>query len=167
MPVLTLEKPRTIEGSLVRAHEEALTTREPIVCKTNVFADDRGWSLMNQMRGVMSGEGQINFSVQYPGVVKAWHRHEKQTDFWLCCTGNIKVGVHCQERETSWCIVTGEKNPCTVVIPPSLWHGAATVGHTPAGLLYYVTHAYDPKNPDEERMPFDGVDEFPWGVQHG
>jgi hypothetical protein len=41
------------------------------------------------------------------------------------------------------------------------------VGHEPAGLLYYVTHQYDPKVPDEFRMGHDAVEQFPWGVQHG
>ena len=37
----------------------------------------------------------------------------------------------------------------------------------PAGLFYYVTRAYDPANPDEQRMEFDRVPGFPWGVRHG
>jgi hypothetical protein len=41
------------------------------------------------------------------------------------------------------------------------------VGHEPAGLLYYVTHAYNPKQPDEQRRPYDSVAGFPWGVRHG
>ena len=53
------------------------------------------------------------------------------------------------------------------MIPPGLWHGATTVGATPAGLLYYVTHAYDQNEPDEERRPHDSVDGFPWATQHG
>jgi len=138
-----------------------------LLWSTKIFADDRGWSLMNQMQGVMSDAGQVNFSCQYPGVIKGWHRHAKQTDFWLCCTGHIKAGIHCQDTDTSWKIVLGEKNPFVLVIPPGLWHGAATVGNTPAGLLYYVTHGYNPKEPDEERMAFDAVEDFPWGVQHG
>ena len=115
----------------------------------------------------MSPQGQVNFSVQYPGVVKAWHRHQKQTDFWMCLLGHLKVGVYRQGGDSAWQTVIGEKNPGVVVIPPPLWHGAATVGHTPAGLLYYVTHAYDSANPDEERRSHDSVEGFGWGVQHG
>ena len=62
--------------------------------------------------------------------------------------------------------IIGEKRPGTVIIPPPLWHGAATVGDSPAGLFYYVTHGYDPKKPDEERRAFDSVAGFPWAVQH-
>jgi len=167
MQTLTVTKPRVTEGSLVRAHAEAIELSEPVLWNTRIFADDRGWSLMNQMQGVLGADGQVNFSCQYPGVVKAWHRHALQTDFWLCCTGHIKAGVHCRDRDLSWSVVLGEKNPCVLVIPPGLWHGAATVGHTPAGLLYYVTHAYNAHNPDEERLAHDAVPDFPWSVQHG
>jgi dTDP-4-dehydrorhamnose 3,5-epimerase len=144
---------------------------EPIFVPAQHFADDRGYSLMNQMQGVMSTSGQINYSVQYPGVVKAWHRHAKQTDFWICLMGHIKVGVFRESDQTAWLLVTGQARPGVVVIPPPLWHGAATVGDAPAGLLYYVTHAYDPKAPDEDRRAHDSVVVggvgFPWHVRHG
>jgi dTDP-4-dehydrorhamnose 3,5-epimerase len=29
------------------------------------------------------------------------------------------------------------------------------LGNEPAGLLYHTTEAYDPADPDEERIPFD------------
>lgn len=162
-----MEKPLEINESAPEAHAVAIERREPVLVSQAVYADDRGWSLMNQLQGCLSERGQVNFSVQYPGVVKAWHRHAKQSDFWICLTGHIKVGVHREDDGRSWLAVIGEKRPAVVIIPPSLWHGASTVGHTPAGLLYYVTHAYDPGAPDEERRPYDSVEGFPWEVRHG
>lgn len=156
----------TVAAPLDKAFERARAENAPIFVPAAFFADDRGFSLMNQMTGVMSREGQINYSVQNPGVVKAWHRHAKQTDFWMCLMGHIKVGVHRHDDSASWVGVIGERRPGTVIIPPSLWHGAATVGPAPAGLLYYVTHAYDPAGPDEERRAYDSVAGFPWDVQH-
>lgn len=158
--------PKRAEGDIRQAYESAHAGRTPVFVPAAHYADDRGWSLMNQLQGVLSPEGQVNFSVQYPGVVKAWHRHEHQTDFWICLTGHIKVGVYDQDAGTAWSIVLGEKRPGTLIIPPPLWHGAATVGETQAGLLYYVTKAYDPANPDEERTDPDAFPGFPWGVEH-
>jgi dTDP-4-dehydrorhamnose 3,5-epimerase len=139
---------------------------EPVFVPVAWYVDDRGASLMNQLQGVMTPEGQINFSVQNPGVIKAWHRHQKQTDFWMCVAGHLKVGVHRESDGASWVIVTGERRPGVVIIPPPLWHGAATVGDRPASLMYYLTHRYDPAHPDEDRRAFDSVEGFPWGVQH-
>ena len=163
---MTIKTPERFAGSLVEAFARARERTEPMFVPAQFFADDRGWSLMNQMQGVLRPEGQINFSTQYPGVIKAWHRHRKQTDFWMCLTGHLKVGIHDSDRDQSWMVVIGEKRPGTVVIPPPLWHGAATVGPTPAGLLYFVTHAYDPASPDEERCAPDAFAGFPWEVEH-
>jgi dTDP-4-dehydrorhamnose 3,5-epimerase len=160
-------QPRSMPGDVVAAFDFARESHEPVFVPQQLYADDRGWSLMNQLQGVLRPEGQVNFSCQYPGVIKAWHRHAKQTDFWVCLTGHIKVGVHREEDGASWCAVIGERRPGVMIIPPPLWHGAATVGDAPAGLLYYVTLAYDPKNPDEDRREYDSVRGFPWGVRHG
>lgn len=157
---------RTWSDSLPAAYAAAQRDAEPLFVPASIYTDDRGWSVMNQFQGVLSEQGQINFSVQYPGSIKAWHRHSMQTDFWMCLTGHIKVGVYCGQTERAWLLVIGEKRPGIVVIPPPLWHGAATVGPESAGLLYYVTRAYDPQNPDEERMGFDEVAGFPWQTLH-
>ncbi|MFY7895299.1 MAG: hypothetical protein ACOVP8_03620 [Phycisphaerales bacterium] len=154
-------------GDLAAAHEHAKANNEPVFVPAQLFTDDRGWSMMNQMQGVMGPQGQINFSVQYPGVVKAWHRHALQTDFWICLQGHIKVGVYRETDNVAWLLVIGEKRPGVMVVPPPLWHGAATCGDTPAGLLYYVTHAYNAAKPDEDRRAHDSVAGFPWHVRHG
>lgn len=148
------------------AFEIATSQRKPVFVPTSHFTDDRGWSLMNQLQGVMQPTGQVNFSVQYPGVVKAWHRHHLQTDFWIGLVGHLKVGVYDQDTKSAWSTVIGEKRPGTVIIPPPLWHGAATVGPTQAGLLYYVTHSYNPQAPDEERTGPGAFLGFPWEVEH-
>jgi dTDP-4-dehydrorhamnose 3,5-epimerase-like enzyme len=155
------------EGAWSDAHELARAQVEPVFVPVTPYTDDRGWSLMNCLTGVMSASGQINFSVQYPGIVKAWHRHERQTDFWMCVQGHIKAGVWRESDGAAWMLVTGEKRPGVLIIPTPLWHGAACVGNTPCGLLYYVTHAYDAAKPDELRRPWDSVEGFPWAPRNG
>lgn len=162
-----IETPRTFDGAWSDAHELARDCGEPIFVPVVPYTDDRGWSLMNLLAGAMSDNGQINFSVQYPGAIKAWHRHDKQTDFWCCVTGHLKVGVYRESDGRTWIQITGEKRPGVLIIPPPLWHGATCVGSAPAGLLYYVTHRFDPAAPDEHRRPHDSVAGFPWGIRHG
>ena len=152
-------------GPLPDAFAQAQATGEPRFVPQPVFADDRGWSYMNQFVGVLSEQGQVNYSVMYPGVVKAWHRHHHQTDFWMVLHGHLKVGVANEKTGQRWARVLGEKSPGIAIVPPTLWHGAATVGPDNAGLLYFVTHQYDPANPDEDRCEWDSIDGFPWGVQ--
>lgn len=147
----------------LRRAEEAL---EPVLVPCRHHCDDRGWSLMNLLAGAMSEHGQINYSVQYPGVVKAWHRHERQADFWVCVQGHVKTGAYRESDGALWTAVIGEKRPGVLIIPAPLWHGAATVGSVPAALLYYVTRAFDPANPDEMRRPWDSVPGFDWRVEN-
>ncbi len=165
--VQSLSKPAVWSGAIADAAGAAAQRREPLWAPASYYVDDRGCSLMNLLAGAMSPEGQCNYSVQHPGVIKAWHRHAHQTDFWMCLMGHIKVGVFDADSGRAWMQVIGEKSPGIMVIPPPLWHGAATVGGEGAGLFYYVTRAYDPKSPDEERLAFDAVDGFPWSVRHG
>ncbi|HZN35089.1 MAG TPA: hypothetical protein VFB80_14770 [Pirellulaceae bacterium] len=160
-----IEAVPTQAGDVAAAHARALAESQPVFMPAAIFADDRGWSIMNQLQGVMGKEGQINYSVTYPGVIKAWHRHQHQADFWLVLMGHIKVGIHRDDGRT-WRTVIGEKKPGILIIPPPLWHGAATVGHEPAGLLYYVTKAYSAQQPDEERRAYDSVAGFSWSVEH-
>lgn len=164
---IEIRKMRVCREGPGEAHRQALSDSEPVFVPATLFADDRGWSMMNQLQGVMTPEGQVNYSVQYPGVIKAWHRHTHQTDFWMCLRGHVKVGVQREGEGWAWLHVLGEKAPGVVVIPPTLWHGAATVGHEPAGLFYYVTKAYNAGNPDEQRRAHDALAGFPWGVRHG
>lgn len=164
---MNVTSPRTMAEPLPKAFESALEHNEPVWVPASVYADDRGWSLMNQMQGVMSPQGQVNFSVQYPGVIKAWHRHQHQTDFWVGLVGHLKAGIHRESDGKTWLAIIGEKRPGVLIIPRTLWHGAATVGDTQAGLLYYVTHAYNPAAPDEERRAHDSIAGFPWHVRHG
>lgn len=166
MAVRKVEAVREFAGSFVDAWQDARGAREPRFVPVKPFADDRGWSLMNLMQGVMSDQGQVNYSLMYPGVIKAWHRHHVQTDFWMCPQGHIKVGVYDEEAGRAWQVVIGQMRPGVLVIPPPLWHGGATAGHEAAGLLYYVTHAYNAQQPDEDRRAYDSVEGFPWQVQH-
>jgi dTDP-4-dehydrorhamnose 3,5-epimerase len=167
----TLSPKAWTNTDLVSAWEHAKAHSEPVFVPSVHFTDDRGYSIMNQMQGVMTAQGQVNYSVQYPGVIKAWHRHQLQTDFWMCLEGHVKFGCFRESDNTAWLAITGRQKPGLMIIPPTLWHGAATVGDERAGLFYYVTHAYNPAKPDEDRRAWDSVVVggvgFPWGVRHG
>ncbi len=155
-----------MDGPVAYAYDEAVASREPRFVAASVHVDDRGWSIMNQLCDVLDPAGQINYAVMHPGVIKAWHRHAHQTDFWLCVAGHLKVGVHREEDGRAWQMVVGQMRPGVVVIPPPLWHGAATVGPQSAGLVYYVTRQYDARQPDEQRRPADALAGFVWAVEH-
>lgn len=129
------------------------------------YLDDRGFSLHDIFP--LNG-GQINYSELVPGVVKAFHRHQKQTDYWCVIRGNAKV-VLVDERSgkreiKTYCV--GEQNPQVIEIPPGVWHGYTPIGNQMAGMLYWVTERYNPASPDEERLSWDAYGAEVWQVQN-
>lgn len=156
----------------------------------HTYSDDRGWSLMSVFDHLSEIPGQMNATVMYGGVVKAWHRHGRQDDHWTVLTGNLKVGlfnteagvltaelrlagpVPNEERVVSVevpvgagrAVYLGEQRPGVLRIPVGLWHGGVALGGRDALLLYYVTRRYDARQPDEERAPWNKFD-FSWGAE--
>ena len=101
------------------------------------------------------------YSMSYPGVVRAWHKHLRgQVDHFVCPTGRIKVGIY-DDRDDSPTqgdldtFVIGEHDQQVIRIPGDCWHGFKTIGNEPAFLLNFPTKLYDYEDPDEERLPPD------------
>lgn len=136
---------------------EGVETRE-----LQVNADERGhlvelfrcdWDLY-EPRPEMS-----YYSLTYPGIVRAWHRHTRgQVDYFVCPTGRIKVGIY-DERDGSPTqdelntFVIGEHDQRVIRIPGDCWHGFKTLGTEPALLINYPSERYNYDDPDEERLP--------------
>ena len=107
------------------------------------------------------------YSMTYPGVIRAWHRHTRgQVDHFVCPSGRIKVGVY-DDRDGSATagevdtFVIGEHDQRLVRIPGACWHGFEALGDRPALLVNFPTNLYDYDDPDEERLPYD-TDEIPF-----
>ncbi len=82
----------------------------------NTWLDDRGFSYMDIFSGT-SMEGQVNYSVVNPGVIKAWHRHKHQTDYWMIVSGDAKIGLYDQDK--------GPRNGCGPEGPGRRYHDIA------------------------------------------
>jgi dTDP-4-dehydrorhamnose 3,5-epimerase len=129
--------------------------------KLSVHCDERG-RLMEMLRSddpdLDVRFGQVYMTTAYPGVVKAWHYHQKQTDHFVCTRGMMKVVLY-DDRENSptkgeinvFCI--GEFNPLIVEIPALVYHGFKCISDYEATVVNITTECYDYKNPDEFRLP--------------
>src|SRR5262245_29323911 len=126
------------------------------------FADDRGY-LMELVRAddpFFTEFGQTVATLSYPGVIKAFHWHERQDDYWAVLQGMAQVVLHdlrqgSPSQGTTDVHYLGEFNPQVLAIPRGVAHGYRVLGAEPALLLYTVTRTYDPANPDEHRIPYD------------
>jgi dTDP-4-dehydrorhamnose 3,5-epimerase len=137
--------------------------------KLNVHADERG-RLMEILRkddDLFTQFGQIYITTAYPGVVKAWHFHKKQTDHFCVVHGMMKVVLY-DTREGSPTkgeineFVMGVHNPIVLKIPPGVYHGFTCVSDREAICINIPNEAYDRENPDEFREPAHGKIPYDW-----
>ncbi len=122
--------------------------------------DDRGYfmEVLRSTDPVFSAFGQWSVSLMYTGVVKAWHIHEIQTDYWCVPVGVVRA-VLADVRKNSTTHGTVDEyllgdnhEPILIKIPPGVAHGVKVL-QGPALLTYVTSHRYNPK--DEGRIPFD------------
>ena len=103
---------------------------------------------------------QLNLSQSYPGMIRAWHRHnEGQVDYFIVLKGSMKICAYDDLKASSTRgqldeIVTSDEKLQVVRIPGHYWHGTQTLGDKPSLTLYCVNRLYNVKNPDEERRPW-------------
>ena len=144
---------------------------EPIA----LWPDDRGhfMEVLRVGHGLAAdfpaATSQVSATVTYPGIVKAFHYHLRQSDCWTVVKGMLQVGLvdlrrgspTFGERNT---IYVGEKRPWQVLIPPGVAHGYKVIGQEAAVCVYVTSRFYDPG--DECRIAFDDARlAYDWDTQ--
>ncbi|HPA44698.1 MAG TPA: dTDP-4-dehydrorhamnose 3,5-epimerase family protein [bacterium] len=135
-------------------------------------ADDRGYlvEILRRDDPHYVGFGQIYVSYLRKGVIKAWHKHQKQTDHFYVVSGTSKIGLY-DDREGSptkgvaMQVALGESGENALLcIPPGVWHGQMSLSEV-TYLVNIPSEPYDRNHPDEIRA---GVGEFPdiWTIQN-
>lgn len=122
-------------------------------------SDDRGFfsELVRDDEHLLERFGQASWSKSYPGVIKAFHYHEKQDDLWFFPTGHAQVVLHDLREESATKGETdvyymGEDNPMLLLIPKGVAHGYRVLGETPLTIIYFTTMSYNPDQPDEKEF---------------
>jgi dTDP-4-dehydrorhamnose 3,5-epimerase len=127
--------------------------------KLKVIPDERG-RLMEMLRAddeLFIKFGQVYLTTAYPGVVKGWHYHKKQTDNMVVVKGMMKVVLY-DKREGSSTkseineFFMGIHNPILLRIPPLVFHGFKCVSEEEAMVINCPTETYDYEDPDEFRI---------------
>ena len=113
---------------------------------------------------------QANFSVTYPGIIRAWHRHVRgQTDYFLVLSGSIKVCAYDDGEDSPTrghlveVVLSGDRMQI-LRVPGKYWHGFKVVSPKPAYLIYFVNNLYDYASPDEERRPWNDPNVIPIAI---
>ena len=109
--------------------------------------------------------------MNYPGVVRAWHYHMHQTDFFCVVKGMAKVAIYDRRDDSPTKgeindFFIGENNPVLIRIPFGVMHGYKTVGTEPCVLLNFPTTTHDKEKPDEYRVdPYDNDIPYDWRLK--
>lgn len=137
-------------------------------------ADERGF-LMELIRSTdefFSKFGQCYVSLNYPGVVRAWHYHKKQEDYFVVVQGMCKVGLYDMREGSPTKGVAeahylGDDNNIVLRIPIGVAHGYKTVGTKPSLLVNFPTEVYNAEDPDEFRIAWDDPSiPFNWDIEY-
>lgn len=98
------------------------------------------------------GFGQLSHSYMHQGVIKAWHVHKTQIDWWYLARGTIWAALYdMREKSKTYRMINEfllEKDGENIVlkIPARVAHGLKVV-KGPAELFYVTSKTY---NPEEE-----------------
>lgn len=130
------------------------------VKKLKVISDERGW-LMEILRTseTMVRPRQVYLTTAFENVVKDkeyFHMHKKQTDFFCCINGKIKL-VLVDTRNDSKTegeideFEIGEDNFCLITIPNKVLHAFKSLKGE-AVIINCIDFEYDKAEPDEFRI---------------
>lgn len=124
--------------------------------------DERGYfsELVKMGEPTYRGVAQTSFSQTHPGVIKAFHWHKETTEMWCPLFGNAQIVLYdlrlrSETKGKTQVIHAGGRKRMVIVIPPGVAHGYRVLGGESFGMLYHASIPYNPKDPDEFRIPFD------------
>lgn len=138
--------------------------------------DERGYFREILKSSQLPKFGQWSMSYMHTGVVKAFHLHRVQWDYWFVPVGTIK-SVLIDQRDSplgnqnnpDWkpsisipidygypqeYILGDNQKPQVLIIPPGVAHGLKVL-QGPAVLMYITSEMYDPA--DEGRIPYNSL----------
>jgi len=140
-----------------------------------MIPDERG-RLMELLRSdddLFLKFGQVYMTTAYPGVVKGWHYHQKQTDNFVVIQGMMKVVLYDDRPESPTRgqvneFFMGDYNPMLLSIPNLVIHGFKCISQHEAILINCPTEVYNYNNPDEYRIdPHNNDIPYKWDRKDG
>jgi len=171
--IVTLKTVFSDEGLIVRSSGALIDG--VAVRRAKVLPDERGrlGEIMRADDPWFEKFGQVYFTTTYPGVVKAWHYHKKQTDHFYVVKGMVKVAL-VDQREGSPTrgvvneLCLGEHCPGLLRIPPGVLHGWMCVSSVEAYVVNVVSEMYNYSDPDEFRVhPHNNDVPYEWARKDG
>lgn len=163
-------------GSIILSPDASALIEGVVVQPYSLWPDDRGYFLevLRLGNGLASrfdpATTQVSAACNYPGIIKAFHYHLEQTDFWVPMQGMLQVALVDLRPESPTfgaknTIYAGQMRPWQILIPPGVGHGYKVIGPHPSALVYVTDRFYNPR--DEGRIAYnDPQIAYDWELQH-
>ncbi|HEX4749276.1 MAG TPA: dTDP-4-dehydrorhamnose 3,5-epimerase family protein [Bryobacteraceae bacterium] len=141
-----------------------------------LWPDDRGYFLeiarfgQGLVSSFPSETTQVSAAVNYPGIIKAFHYHRFQTDYWVPAAGLLQVVLVDLRTDSRTfgaknTLYVGALRPWQLLVPPGVAHGYKVIGEQPSILVYVTNRTYNPK--DEGRIAYnDSSIAYDWELQY-
>jgi len=102
------------------------------------------------------------------GTIRAFHKHQELWDWFFISHGSAKFALRDDRPESPTygemqTIVTGQRNPALVVVPPGVYHGWMAL-EDDTQMISTASHVYNREKPDEVRVPPDSFG-YLWEVK--
>jgi len=163
------------EDPLRQAKEEMMIDGVKVVeLKTHV--DDRGYLIEiarqtdnEEPHAVVHRFGQaylVGDATRY--TIRAFHKHAELWDWFFISHGSAKFVLKDDRPDSPtygemMTIVTGERSPRLIVVPPGVYHGWMAL-EDDTQMISLASHTYNRDNPDEMRIPSDSFGDV-WTVK--
>jgi dTDP-4-dehydrorhamnose 3,5-epimerase len=178
---------RVLDGMPGRDAGKRFGEIDGVMMKTLQYHDDeRGYFVEQLKRGDLSDDGreflpqqpfaQMSRSLAFarggnpPELIKAFHWHHRQWDYWDIASGDARVVlVDLREQSPTAGVIqtftVGDHSRKIIAIPPMVAHGYQVIALRDVELNYYVTEPYNNDSPDEGRIAWDDARiAFDWSV---
>jgi len=110
-----------------------------VVAPLKKIPDERGtiMHMLKESDDFFERFGEVYFSEAYPGVIKGWHEHTRQTQNYAVVMGMIKLVLFDSRKDSPSFgglleLFIGDQNYSLVKIPPGVINGYKVIGSTKA-----------------------------------
>jgi len=145
--------------------------QDVLVTPLRQIADERG-KIMHMLRcdaPHFTKFGEVYFSTAYPGVIKGWHEHTKQTQNYAVIQGMIKLVLYDNRSDsptyqTLMELFIGEDNYQLVTIPTGVINGYKAIGNKTA----LVANCADLVHEPNEMLRYDPIGDkiaYNWAIE--
>ena len=147
-----------------------------VIEPVTTWPDDRGlfFEVARAGQGIIAGFSpetlQVSATFTYPGSIKAFHYHLRQSDCWVPTLGMLQVALVDLRSGSPTLgakntLYVGVHRPWQILIPPGIAHGYKVIGDTLGGVIYVTDRFYDPN--DEGRLRHDDTRlDYDWTIQN-